>query len=139
MLEWQILHLCPVSLNLGTCASIGFDADNLKVNSVTIGTRVLITGVITAQNTTQLYTTIPRGLLYLRDVYIIQRCLKSYVEKSINRTKWAPERVYWYSVRVRVRIRVRVRVSLRTNGGCMYVPPLFTGNERHVAHQFLDG
>ena len=41
--------------------------------------------------------------------------------------------------RVRVRVRVMVRVSLRTNGGRMYVPPLFTGYERPVSHQVLGG
>ena len=32
-------------------------------------------------------------------------------------------------VRVRVMVWVRVRVSIRTNGGRMYVPPLFPGYE----------
>ena len=63
----------PASLNLGICASIGTDADNPKSSSVTIGTRVLITVVITAQSITQLYNTRTRGLLDLRDVYIFSR------------------------------------------------------------------
>ena len=84
--EWKILHLCPASQNIGTCASIGFDAENPKSNLVTIGTRFLITGLVTAQKINQLYTTRPRGLLYLRDVYIILNCLKLYDEKFINRT-----------------------------------------------------
>ena len=52
-------YTCSPSLNLGTCASI-----------------VLITGMITAQNITQLYTSRQKGLLDLRDVYIIQSYLK---------------------------------------------------------------
>ena len=82
LLELQILHLCPANLNIGTFASIGFDAENPKSNSVTIGTRVIITGVVIAQNIPQLHTTRPRGLLDLRDVYITQSYLKLYVEKS---------------------------------------------------------
>ena len=40
-------------------------------------------------------------------------------------------------VRVKVRVKVRVRVYLRTNGGRIYVLPLFPGYERPVAHQVL--
>ena len=84
LLEWKTIHLCPASLNLGTCASIVFDAENPKSNSGTIGTRVLITGIITAQNITQLYTMIPRVILDLLFVYIILICLKLNVENFIN-------------------------------------------------------
>ena len=81
-----MLHLFPASLNLGTCASIGFNAENNKSNSVTIGARVLITGVTTAQNITQLYTTRPKCLLDFLDVYIILFYLTFYVEKLVNCT-----------------------------------------------------
>ena len=40
---------------------------------------------------------------------------------------------------VRVRVRVRVGVYLRTNGGRMYVPPIFPVYERPVAHQVIGG
>ena len=76
--------LVPASINIGTCAPIGFYAENIKRNSVTIGTRVLITAVTTVQNITQLYTMIPKYLLNLRDVYIIQFYLTLYVEKQVD-------------------------------------------------------
>ena len=81
-----MIHFFPASLNIGTCASIGFNSENPKSSSVNIGTIVLITGVTTAQNITQLYTTRPKVLLYLRDLYIIQFYRTLYVEKFVNWT-----------------------------------------------------
>ena len=81
-----MIHLCPASLNPGNCASIVFDAENTKSNSVTIGKRDIINGVTTEQNITQLYNTRPKGLLDLLDMYIIQFYLTLYVENFINRT-----------------------------------------------------